>query len=310
MGFTHKEIDKRFDEIVAFAELEQFIDTQVKYYSSGMYIRLGFATAVSFDPDILLVDEVLAVGDERFQAKCLDRIHEMQGDGCTILFVSHAVDMIRRICDGAAVLHEGKKVMEGPPGEAIRAFREVMRGVDDELAAAADAALAEEGESEGQEEAPAGQSESEPKLRSTGGRLVALRGVSVHFDAEKEREYLLPGEGLEVMVDYEVKEPVDDAVFGMAIHNRRGDLLFASDTEILGLPTALPVGPGRVSFRIDAVPLLDGTYDLTLGIRNGDGGAIYDWREGEDRFSVMNPTKSLGEVFFPLQGDIKIGASQ
>ena len=111
-----KEIDKRFDEIVAFAELEQFIDNQVKYYSSGMYVRLGFAVAVNMDPDILLVDEVLAVGDEAFQRKCLDRVRQFQREGRTIVFVTHAADLVRQICDRAAVLDHGKMVMLGTPG--------------------------------------------------------------------------------------------------------------------------------------------------------------------------------------------------
>ena len=122
--FDATEIAKKFDEIVAFAELEAFIDNQVKFYSSGMYVRLGFAVAVNMDPDILLVDEVLAVGDEAFQRKCINKIREFQHEGRTIVFVSHGMDQVRQICDRAFVLDHGKLVTEGPPGEAIRSFRE------------------------------------------------------------------------------------------------------------------------------------------------------------------------------------------
>src|SRR5665213_1511956 len=108
LGLPRSEIEKRFDEIVAFAELEQFIDNQVKYYSSGMYVRLGFAVAVNVEPDVLLVDEVLAVGDERFQQKCLDRVHEFQNEGRTIVVVSHAPDLLRQICDEIIVLDHGE----------------------------------------------------------------------------------------------------------------------------------------------------------------------------------------------------------
>src|SRR5437763_5898649 len=100
---------------------------QVLHYSSGMYIRLGFAVAVNVDPDILLVDEVLSVGDEAFQRKCLDRVGKFQRDGKTILFVTHAVDLVRRICDRAIVLDHGEVVAEGTPGEAVRSFRESLQ---------------------------------------------------------------------------------------------------------------------------------------------------------------------------------------
>ncbi len=116
------------DEIVAFAELEQFIDQQVKFYSSGMFVRLGFAVAINVDPDVLLVDEVLAVGDEVFQKKCLDRVEAFQKEGRTILFVTHGADLVRRICNRAVVLHHGEMVANGSPGESIRIFREHLHG--------------------------------------------------------------------------------------------------------------------------------------------------------------------------------------
>src|SRR6202041_2132060 len=124
LGLSQREMERRFDDIVAFAELEQFIDNQVKFYSSGMYVRLGFAVAVNVEPDVLVVDEVLAVGDEAFQQKCLDRIKTFQRDGRTILFVTHSADMVRQICDRAVVLARGQVLDIGPPGTAIRRFRE------------------------------------------------------------------------------------------------------------------------------------------------------------------------------------------
>src|SRR3984885_6422303 len=124
LGMTKREIDKVFDAIVDFSELEEFIDGPVKFYSSGMYIRLGFAVAVNVDPDILVIDEVLAVGDERFQRKCIDRIKAFQTEGRTILLVTHSPDQIRTICDRAVVLSHGAMVGEGEPGEVVRIFRE------------------------------------------------------------------------------------------------------------------------------------------------------------------------------------------
>ena len=124
MGMAKRDVDKVFDAIVDFSELEEFIDGPVKFYSSGMYVRLGFAVAVNMDPDVLVVDEVLAVGDERFQRKCIGRVKEFQKEGRTILLVTHAADTVRSICDRGVVLSHGHLVAEGEPGEATRIFRE------------------------------------------------------------------------------------------------------------------------------------------------------------------------------------------
>jgi ABC-type polysaccharide/polyol phosphate transport system ATPase subunit len=128
LGLSKKETDGHFDEIVAFAELEPFINNQVKHYSSGMYVRLGFAVAVHVNPEILLVDEVLAVGDEAFQRKCLDKVRQFQSEGRTIVFVTHAVDMVSEICARAAFLHHGQLMALGDSAEVVREFRETLHG--------------------------------------------------------------------------------------------------------------------------------------------------------------------------------------
>ena len=126
LGLRRRETERHFDEIVAFAELEPFIDNQVKHYSSGQYVRLGFAVAVHVSPDILLVDEVLAVGDESFQRKCLNKISEFQQRGCTILFVTHALDLIPRICSRGVVLDHGRVLHDGDPVEAAERLRSLL----------------------------------------------------------------------------------------------------------------------------------------------------------------------------------------
>jgi ABC-2 type transport system ATP-binding protein len=123
LGLTRKQVESYFDSIVAFAEIEEFIDTQVKFYSSGMYVRLAFAISVHVDPDILLVDEVLAVGDEPFQKKCMDKIREFQEDGRTIVFVSHSADQVKELCDRVVVLAHGSMIFDGAPKAGIEALR-------------------------------------------------------------------------------------------------------------------------------------------------------------------------------------------
>ncbi|MCY1246513.1 Teichoic acids export ATP-binding protein TagH [compost metagenome] len=121
---TEKETEARFDEIVAFSEIGRFIDTEVKFYSSGMFLRLAFSVAVHTNPDVFLIDEILSVGDEPFQKKCLARIQELRESGCTLVVVSHDLDMVSRVCDRGVVLRQGKKVADGPIGEAVRLLRE------------------------------------------------------------------------------------------------------------------------------------------------------------------------------------------
>ncbi|MBT2596774.1 ABC transporter ATP-binding protein [Arthrobacter sp. ISL-72] len=124
LGMTEKETEARFDEIVEFSEIGKFIDTEVKFYSSGMFLRLAFSVAVHTKPDVFLIDEILSVGDEPFQKKCLARIQELRESGCTLVVVSHDLDMVSKVCDRGVVLRQGKKVADGPISEAVRLLRE------------------------------------------------------------------------------------------------------------------------------------------------------------------------------------------
>lgn len=124
LGMTEKETAERFDSIVEFSEIGKFIDTEVKFYSSGMFLRLAFSVAVHTNPDVFLIDEILSVGDEPFQKKCLARIQELRDSGCTLVVVSHDLDMVSKVCDRGVVLRQGKKVADGPIAEAVRLLRE------------------------------------------------------------------------------------------------------------------------------------------------------------------------------------------
>src|SRR5580765_1111327 len=210
LGLSKRDITAVFDEIVAFAELEKFIDMQVRHYSSGMYIRLGFAVAVNVDPDILLVDEVLSVGDEAFQRKCLERVKKFQREGRTILFVTHAPDLIRRICDRGIVLDHGEMIADTLPGEAVRTFRETLQrsGLADPTVEAVQAAAEAAG--------------------------------------------------------------TDDLLFGIAIHDEEGNTIFGTNSKIAGVAVPVADGDGQVMFDFDHIPLLDGTYLVTLAIQSTD----------------------------------------
>ena len=310
LGLSKREVDRLFDDIVDFAELGQFIDNQVKFYSSGMYVRLGFAVAVNVDPDVLVVDEVLAVGDERFQRKCMDRIKRFQREGRTILFVSHSPDQVRAICDRAVVLSDGEMVGQGPPGEAVRLFRERLMEAGDVLALATP--------EEPPPEAPPGPAPvpvappgaAPPGAAPAGGapagtegdrsRPVRLAEVTAEHPGMGERRYLVPGETLVVRIGYQALVAAPGTVFAVELRMEDGTMLFRTDTEILGAPSDLAPGPGTVELHFDGLPLFDGSYDVNVGVY-GPGGILFDWREPACSFEMMNPGRSVGIVSLPVR---------
>lgn len=131
LGLKRREIDRLFDDIIAFAELERFVDNQIKHYSSGMYVRLGFSIAIHSTPEVLLIDEVLAVGDESFQRKCLGKIREFQREGRSIVFVSHELDLVENLCDRAILLHHGHGQAEGQAREVVQAYRHLLQELEE-----------------------------------------------------------------------------------------------------------------------------------------------------------------------------------
>jgi ABC-2 type transport system ATP-binding protein len=303
LGMSRRDLEKRFDDIVAFSELEQFIDSQVKHYSSGMYVRLGFAIAVNVDPELLLIDEVLAVGDEAFQRKCLERVREFQREGRTIVFVTHAPDLVRQICDRAVVLDHGRMVLDGAPGEAVRSFREHLFSGD---------ALAVETVTKGR----ARHTGAVERARATAPSLMEQRRnlkvritdvIFEHPGLADGRSYLLPHEPLGIRVLYDAEDRVEDVMFGIAIYDVKGINLFGANTKILGLDVPPADGPGEIRFSFADVPLLDGTYLVTLAIQTRDEGVVYDWHEQQWQFEVMNPDRTGGIVAMPLMVEVVPG---
>jgi ABC-2 type transport system ATP-binding protein len=261
LGLSRRDIDARFDEIVTFAEMERFIDEQVKHYSSGMYVRLGFSVAINVDPEILLIDEVLAVGDENFQRKCLDRIKRFQKDGVTIVFVTHAPDLVRQICDRAVVLDQGEMVIHGEPGEAVREFREHLLGRAAEI-----------------------QEKVEPEKRPVGAARIT--NVAIEYP-EPGRPFVRNGEPATIRIGYEATERVEDVVFAISLHAQDGHIVFGQNTYGLGERFDLD-GSGEVAFELQSVCLLNGTYPLTVNLHTVEGGRMLDIREQLEHLDVIN----------------------
>lgn len=265
LGLSRKTVDAVFDDIVEFSELEKFIDSPVKFYSSGMYVRLGFAVAVNSDPDILVVDEVLAVGDERFQAKCMDRIRQFQADGRTILLVSHNADQVRALCDRAIVLEKGQMVSDAPAGESVRVFREHLLG---QTAASSDGSATEA-------------AVSIVDVTSPSGHFAVATGDSLTLDVTMESER--PLEGL-AMVE---------------IISRRGELIARTDPTTS--PLSISMGTHQVRFVLPSVPLLDGTYFVNLGVVSPEGNSRWAWREQAAQLEVTYNGRGAGVIALRLE---------
>ncbi|HJY33078.1 MAG TPA: ABC transporter ATP-binding protein [Actinomycetota bacterium] len=259
LGLSRKQTDAAFDDIVAFAELETFIDNEVKFYSSGMLVRLGFAVAVHVDPDVLLIDEVLAVGDEAFQAKCLDRIRAFQRQGRTIVLVTHALDTVIEICDRAAMLHHGELHAIGMPADVVREMRYVLLGVTDPNF------VPEEGTHEAE--------------------IAEVQIVRPNGSSEGA---ILRGDPLTILIDVRQHEPVDDLDVDFAV------LDGATNHAVLDARTSragLDLGrfeKKRVRFRIDAFPYEPGKYWVTVGLSDRTTGHLYHVQTQRYLFEVVD----------------------
>jgi lipopolysaccharide transport system ATP-binding protein len=238
LGMRRAEIEARFDEIVAFAEVERFIDTQVKHYSSGMYLRLAFAVAAHLEPEILLVDEVLAVGDAAFQRKCLGKMSDVAHSGRTVLFVSHNMEAVQRLCPRTVWLDAGRVVADGDTGDVLSAY----------LAAGAERLV-------GDYTAPAG---AAPEDRAV------LAAAEVRGDDGAPRPHLRFGEPFAVAMEWEHREPIQGVSYFLRVYDNRERLLFAANTwhEELALDAA---GRHGVVCAVEANALVPGDYSITLG---------------------------------------------
>ena len=293
LGFSRVQIDRIFDDIVEFAELWDFIDNQVKHYSSGMYARLGFAVAINVEPEILLVDEVLSVGDESFQRKCIDRVRQLQTEGRTILLVSHAAELVRQLADRAAVLDHGKLVDVAEPGEAIRTLRETLarRGIALDPGIADDDADHEAGEPAPQWSGPP--SASVPAIRLD--KPVTITSVRAEYP-DPEARFLLPNQPMRLRIDYVAPERVVDVAFAFEIVDQRGELIYGTNTQDLLQPIHWVDGVGAVCFDLPRMPLLDGSYLISVNAMSRTGGVVYDERFQLDSFEVMQPGSERGSV--------------
>ncbi|NNN10650.1 MAG: ABC transporter ATP-binding protein [Acidimicrobiaceae bacterium] len=287
LGMPKREVDRRFDDIVDFSELGGFIENQVKFYSSGMYTRLGFAVAVNMDPDVLLIDEVLAVGDENFQRKCLDKVNSFQKEGRTIVFVSHSADLVRAVCDRAYVLDHSKVVGGGPTAEAIGILRDYQlkgSGLNHDPNAV-EAIDQSDDSTVGSSQRP----QSPPALITSISLLLP----------DPSRGYAVPNDIVSLDLHYE-STSLQEVLVGVEVTDVRGELVFSATSEDLGFGSYSLYGQGEFIVELGPMPLLDGVFSVAASLYQIPGGARIDWRPIEQAFKIVNPTKCTGMVNMPV----------
>jgi len=282
LGLSRKEISAKFDDIVRFAELEGFIDAPVKTYSSGMYMRLGFAIAINVNPEILLIDEVLAVGDASFVPKCLDRIDDFRRRKKTILFVSHDLTTVEKICDRVAWLKGGRLLTVGDPKRVIDAY---LQDVVDKQ---------EQDFAKRREEKAAPVSEEEERRENRWGkREVEIARVRLKNLQGQEKNVFSPEEGMAIEMDVIAYSEIKDFVFGIGLFNSQGISCYGTNTSLEDFEPVLIRGEGKVVFRIEKLNLINGTYYLDVAVHKRDG-YPYDYHRNLYSFLVSSTCRDVG----------------
>ena len=308
LGLSKREVAERFDEIVDFAEMKEFIEAPVKTYSSGMYMRLGFAVAIHVDPEVLLVDEVLAVGDEGFTHKCLDKFAEFKRRGKTILLVTHSLGMVERFCDEALWLDTGRIKGSGDPKRIVGAYvTYVEKREENELAAAdakarrgADAAIVSPDEPASavlpdtpMETATAAGDMFRAAEGRWGSREIEIVDVSL-TGADGERAHVFhSGEALHVRLRLRAPVAMEDFVVGIGIFNAEGVCCYGTNTDIEELRAQRILGDAEAVFSIESLDLVEGTYKLDVAVHKLDG-YPYDYHRLLHTFRVKSRTKDVG----------------
>ncbi len=265
LGFSRRQMDERYKDIVEFSELGDFIETPVKYYSSGMYVRLGFSIAVEVEPDILLIDEVLTVGDEHFQQKCFRRIKDFQSSGKTMLFVSHALGLVEELCDRVLLLHRGKVRACGEPRDTLEIYQKMIQEKNELVA---------------------------PK--EWGSREAQITGVRFLDGKGQEIQFLLAGEPLRIEISYNAPKAVYEPVFGIAVHSRDGQNLFGTNTQLCGYRIDCINGSGVIEVEIERLSLFKGSFFFNFSLHSNDHKIQYHRLDFFHQLEVDNLRPEVG----------------
>lgn len=291
LGLSKKEISDKFNDIVKFAELEDFIDAPVKTYSSGMYMRLGFSIAINVNPEILLIDEVLAVGDASFVPKCLDRIDDFRRRKKTILFVSHDLSTVEKICDRVAWLKGGRIQTIGEPKRVVDAYlQDIMEKQEKEF------------EKKRQERVVELTEDEERRENRWGKREIEITKVTLKNLNGQEKHVFSPDEGMVIEIDVVAYSHITDFVFGIGIFNSQGISCYGTNTHLEDFVPVSIKGEGKITCRINRLSLINGTYYLDIATHKRDG-YPYDYHHNLYSFLVSSPNKDVGICRLSLAWD-------
>jgi ABC-type polysaccharide/polyol phosphate transport system ATPase subunit len=273
MGLSTRNINQIIDEIIEFSELEKFIDTPIKRYSSGMNVRLGFSVAVNLNPDILLIDEVLAVGDASFKAKCFGKIRGLRQAGVTVILVSHEMSQIRNLCD-RAIFIQNKLIMSGDVNDVIQCYYD--------------------GVFSGEQEIEPAYVRSEETLSSAS--IARISRVELLNQQGELTNQFNTGDALRIRINYQASEAIDKPAFGISIHSDDGLRLFGVNTQSDNYTIRTIEGKGSIEFIISSLPFLHGTYLVSVGLHDQFMG-FYDRKTLAYKFFVVKSPPATGMVY-------------
>lgn len=283
-GLSRAEMTQRLNKIIDYAGLGDFIDTPVKHYSSGMYVRLGFAVAIHTDPDLLLVDEVLAVGDVHFQNRCMESIYRFRHAGGTLLLVSHDLGTIQSLCNRALWIDDGLVAAEGAPADVVMAYKHHMADLEER----------QKGNSP-QERVGDGQ--------RWGTREVEITAVELCSDSGLPRTTFNTGEPLTIRLHYRCAQPIERPVFGFGISHQNGVHIFGPNTKFAALPIEQLRGSGVISYTLPELPLLEGQYTLSVAAVNDTDTMTFDYHDRAYNFRVAYSPLRAGYGMVQLHGE-------
>jgi len=280
LGMSRREIRRKFDRIVEFAGIGEFLDMPVKRYSSGMYVRLGFSIAAHMEPEVLLIDEVLSVGDVQFKAKCMDTMRQFLNRGMSILFVSHNLSAVRRFCDRVVLLDHGRKQFDGSPDATIAEYSRLVSDMEDAN--------------------PAGIEGSQFGGRMTDRGPVAITAVRFIDDQGRSAQTFASGRPLRIELDYDIDPStggIDNPNFMISVHLFGAGLFYQFESLRDGVQLGRCVGRGTVAVELPKLSLGEGVYQIGVALADEKGMPEHDWHDKAYRVNVVSDGLTQGPVY-------------
>lgn len=292
-GLNRREIEARLEDIIAFSELEEFIDNPVRTYSSGMYMRLAFSIAINVDADILLIDEILAVGDTNFQAKCFNKLREIKANGTTIVIVSHSLGQIEQICDRSIWIQDGRVVQTGISRDVHLAYMDFMGKKRNDIIEMKELDVKEKFKDKNKEKKLNMSDIFEDKKQRWGNGYARIMKINSYDKEHSLKNVFCTGEDIIIRVEYEVKKKVEKAVFGIGIYRSDGVHCYGTNTLIDNMAEFDLKKKGCCEISLSQVSLLPGEYNIDLAIES-DMGTPVDYFKAAHKIQIYSVLSDVG----------------